>query len=134
MITGAPSFNTTGWNWVGNINGDVRTTIEVPSAGTHTVNFWMREDGFLMDKIIITSDQAFSPTGTGPAESEQAGGGPTPTISVSRNASGQVTITYTGTLVSAPTVNGTYEPVAGASGGTYTIPAGTSMAFFQSRQ
>ena len=75
QISGAPTFNVTGWNWVGNINGDTRTRIEVLSAGTHTVNFWMREDGFLMDKIILTTDSAFTPTGTGPAESEQSGGG-----------------------------------------------------------
>ena len=133
-IDGAPGFNiATGWNWVGAIQGNARATVEVATVGIHTFNVWMREDGFSVDKIILTTDQAFTPTGAGPAESEQAGGA-TPTISVSRNASGVVTITYTGTLVSSATVNGTYTPVAGASGGTYTVPAGTTMAFFRSQQ
>ena len=131
QISGAPTFNVTGWNWVGNINGDTRTRIEVPSAGTHTVNFWMREDGFLMDKIILTTDSAFTPSGTGPAESEQAGG--RPTISISRNGA-TVTITYTDTLVSSTTLTGTYTPVAGASGGSYIIPAGETTKFFKAQR
>jgi len=131
QISGAPTFNVTTWNWVGNINGDTRTRIEVPSAGTHTVNFWMREDGFLMDKIILTTDSAFTPTGTGPAESEQSGG--RPTISISRNGA-TVTITYTGTLVSSASLAGTYTPVAGASGGSYVIPAGGTIQFYKAQQ
>jgi len=47
----------------------------------------------------------------------------TPTIAASRNADGSLTITYTGTLVSSDTANGTYTAVAGATGGTYTVPA-----------
>jgi hypothetical protein len=132
QISGAPTFNVTGWNWVGNINGDTRTQIEVPSAGTHTVNFWMREDGFLMDKIILTTDAAFTPTGTGPAESEQSGGD-RPTLSISRNGA-TVTITYTGTLVSSPTLSGTYNAVTGASGGSYVIPAGATTQFYKAQR
>lgn len=121
-IDGAPTFNiATGWNWVGNIQGDTRASIEVPSAGIHTFSLWMREDGFLVDKLILTTDVDFTPTGTGPAESEQADGGGGPTISVSRNASGNPVITYTGTLESSATVDGTYTAVSGASGGTYTV-------------
>ena len=136
-IDGAPTFNVaTGWNWVGNIQGDTRATIEVPSAGTHTVSLWMREDGFLVDKLILTTDVDFTPTGTGPAESEQAGGGDEPTISVSRNASGDPVITYTGTLESSSEVDGTYAPVQGASGGTYTVDvqAGGPHQFYRSSE
>jgi len=46
-----------------------------------------------------------------------------PTISASRNADGSLTITYTGTLVSSDTANGTYSTVDGAAGGTFTVPA-----------
>jgi hypothetical protein len=74
-IDGAPGFNiAAGWNWVGNIQGDTRATIEVPSAGNHVVNIWMREDGFYFDKLIVTSDANFTPTGTGPTESVRTGG------------------------------------------------------------
>ena len=78
-IDGAPGFNiAAGWNWVGNIQGDTRATIEVPSAGSQVVNIWMREDGFYFDKLIITSDANYTPTGTGPAESVRSGGAPPP--------------------------------------------------------
>jgi hypothetical protein len=122
QLTGTPGFTINpGWNWVGNINGDTRAFVDVPSAGIHTVSLWMREDGFSVDKIVLATDSAFAPTETGPAESQQVTTG-RPTISITRNASGDVVITYTATatLESALTVNGTYAPVAGASGGTYT--------------
>jgi hypothetical protein len=132
QITGAPTFNTTAWNWVGLNSAGARVAVEVPTAGVHTVNLFMREDGFLADKIILTTDVAFTPTGQGPAESQQDGGN-RPNLSVSHNGSA-VTITYTGTLVSSTTVNGTYSAVAGATGGTYTVPAGSGTVFFQALQ
>ena len=133
QITGAPTFTTLGWNWVGSNSANARVTLVVTNAGTHIVNLWMREDGFLLDKILLTTDVAFTPTGTGPAESQQVGSG-TPTISIARNA-GALVITYTGTLVSAATVNGTYLPVAGASGGSYTVPTGgTGNQFYRAKQ
>jgi hypothetical protein len=48
-------------------------TLTIPSTGVHTVNAWMREDGFIVDKIVLTTDPAFVPTGTGPAESPSGG-------------------------------------------------------------
>jgi hypothetical protein len=52
-------------------------TFNVTTAGIHTFNIWMREDGFVIDKIVLTSNIAYTPIGTGPAESEQSepGGG-----------------------------------------------------------
>ena len=94
-------------------------------------NFQRKRNGFLMDKIILTTDSAFTPTGPGPAESEQSGG--RPTISISRNGA-TVTITYTDTLVSSTTLTGTYTPVVGASGGSYTIPAGETTVFFKAQR
>jgi hypothetical protein len=45
-----------------------------------------------------------------------------PTVSVS-NQNGKVVITFTGTLTSSPTVNGTYTAVTGATS-PYTVPTG----------
>lgn len=45
--------------------------IEVLVLGQHTLNIWMREDGFIADKIVVTSSASYTPTGTGPAESPQ---------------------------------------------------------------
>jgi hypothetical protein len=131
QITGPPTFTTLGWNWVGTNNAAVKVSVDVPSAGTHTVNLWMREDGFLLDKIILTTDLAFTPTGTGPAESAQVGTGPT--LSIGRNGA-NIVITYSGTLLSASTVNGTYTTVAGASGGSYTVSPTNTQQFFRAQQ
>ncbi len=50
--TGAPSF-------------------EVTTAGVHTLNIWMREDGLIVDKVVVTTNPNFTLTGAepGPAES-----------------------------------------------------------------
>ncbi len=119
QITGAPSFTVCpGWNWVGTNNANSLCTIAVPSAGIHTVSLWMREDGFSADKIVLTTDPTYVPTGLGPPESAEVTA--RPTISVTRNASGAPVITYTGTLESASDASGPYNTVTGASGGTYT--------------
>jgi hypothetical protein len=133
QITGAPTFTTLAWNWVGANSTGGRVTLDVTNTGIHTVSMWMREDGFLLDKLVLTMDSAFTPTGTGPAESALVGGGSNPTISIGRNAAGQVVITYSGTLLSSPTVNGTYSPVSGASS-PYTVPTGPGSTFFRAQQ
>ncbi len=131
QITGAPTFNTLSWNWVGANNAAARVTVDVPSAGIHTVSMWMREDGFLLDKILLTTDSAFTPTGTGPAESAQVSTGPS--LAIGRSGANLV-ITYSGTLLSAPAVNGPYTPVSGASGGSYTLGPTNSQQFFRAQQ
>lgn len=42
--------------------------IDVPTAGEHTVEFSMREDGFEFDKWLLTTDPDFTPNNEGPAE------------------------------------------------------------------
>ncbi len=44
-------------------------TFEVTTPGDHVVNVWMREDGFIVDKILITANPDFTPVDLGPAES-----------------------------------------------------------------
>jgi hypothetical protein len=53
-----------------------RTTMDGPSAtlgvtqpGYRDINVWMREDGFSIDKIILTTNANFYPWGNGPGES-----------------------------------------------------------------
>jgi uncharacterized repeat protein (TIGR03806 family) len=59
---------TASFGWSRATMDNVNATLSVPSAGLHTVNVWMSEDGFVIDKIVLTRDSAFTPTGTGPAE------------------------------------------------------------------
>ena len=48
-------------------------TINVSTPGIHTVNIWMREDGFVLDKLVLTDSWSYTPTGEGPAESIRGG-------------------------------------------------------------
>jgi hypothetical protein len=58
------------WNWnnqrIANLGP---AKLEVTSAGVHTVNVWMREDGFRLDKIVLTTDESYTPTDESPEES-----------------------------------------------------------------
>jgi hypothetical protein len=46
-----------------------RVSFDVTTAGLHTVNIWMREDGSVIDKIVLTTNPNYTPTGSGPPES-----------------------------------------------------------------
>jgi len=57
------------WVWTNRqMNGQV-ASFPVATAGVHTVNLWMREDGAVVDRVIISSDPKWGPKGSGPAES-----------------------------------------------------------------
>ena len=62
--------------WSGKSNGLV-CTLQVATAGVHTINVWMRESGMVFDKLVLTSDRAYVPSGTGPAESQSTQSLPT---------------------------------------------------------
>jgi PKD repeat protein len=46
------------------------------SAGVHTIHFWLRKDGLLLDKVVLTADPDFVPTGNGPDESPRGPSAP----------------------------------------------------------
>ncbi|HEV2864292.1 MAG TPA: malectin domain-containing carbohydrate-binding protein [Pyrinomonadaceae bacterium] len=59
------------WTWVqGTMDGPVATLV-VPTAGQHTVNVWMREDGMWIDRMLLTTSSGFVPSGLGPPESSR---------------------------------------------------------------
>jgi len=66
-INGFPSTFT--W-WTRTSDGPV-ATLSVPSPGIHVLNIWMREDGVVIDKVLLTTSASFTPTGTGPAPSDR---------------------------------------------------------------
>ncbi|MHC4396575.1 MAG: hypothetical protein ACYS1A_13060 [Planctomycetota bacterium] len=76
---------TTSYGWSKATMDGTDATFDVPSTGVHTVNIWMREDGFIADKIVLTTNSGYTPTGDGPAESQRGlpqppeqAGGPSP--------------------------------------------------------
>lgn len=77
-------FQLNTYDWTNQIlaNNQVQVaTIQVPTAGPHTLNAWMREDGFILDRFFLTTDPNFVPTGFGPSESNtQSSGSAAPDV------------------------------------------------------
>lgn len=79
----------TGWNnnyqWAnGRYQRDEPAQIDVQTTGLHTLNIWVREDGLIIDKIVLTTNPDFSLSGAEPGPPESFRGpqlkayGPTP--------------------------------------------------------
>jgi endoglucanase len=63
-----------GWGW----RDTTAKTFTISTTGVHTIQIWAREDGFRLDKILISLNQSFTPSGLGDAESTRSGGSCTP--------------------------------------------------------
>jgi hypothetical protein len=114
----------------------------IPSPGTWAVGTYIVFKGLTASSIVVAASteggHAYGGTPRAPINAIQlvaAGAAPPkPTISAAVAADGKVTLTYTGTLVSSPTVTGPYTPVANASS-PYTVdPKTLPTTFYQSKQ
>ena len=63
-------------------------TVEVPAPGPRAIALARREDGTFVDKILLTTDSAFTPTGTGPIETREGAPG-LPTVTLTSPTAGQ---------------------------------------------
>jgi Ca2+-binding RTX toxin-like protein len=68
---GITGFNGGSYQWGNTSTSGPVATFTVSAVGENTINLWMREDGVYADKILITDDPGYTPTGLGPAESGQ---------------------------------------------------------------
>lgn len=59
---------TKAWTWANKKMDQKVASFTVSTAGPHTINFWIREDGAVIDRFVITPDPKWSPKGAGPAE------------------------------------------------------------------
>jgi glucose/arabinose dehydrogenase len=59
------------FSWKGHTASGALATINVTTPGVHTLNIWAREDGAIIDKIVLSRSAGFQPTGLGPTESVQ---------------------------------------------------------------
>jgi lysophospholipase L1-like esterase len=50
--------------WTQETMDGVVATIEVATPGEHTLNVWMREDGTVVDKVVLSVNPAYQPSGT----------------------------------------------------------------------
>ena len=58
------------WSWSSMRRGGQRVVLSVPSAGVHAINLWMREDGLLVDKLVLTTDSQYIPVDSGPVTTQ----------------------------------------------------------------
>ena len=57
------------WSWSGNTGAGQRATVSVSKTGVQTIEVYMREDGLILDKVVLTTSAGYMPSGAGPAES-----------------------------------------------------------------
>ena len=48
------------WSWSSSTRDRHRATLNVPSAGTHAVNLWIREDGLELDRLALSFDESWT--------------------------------------------------------------------------
>lgn len=69
-LTGFP-FNE--WGWTAATMDGVTATVTISTPGLHTIHIYAREDGLRLDRVLLTLDGNYVPTGGGPDESPQGG-------------------------------------------------------------
>ena len=94
------------------------------------MNLWMREDGFVCDKFLLTTNAAYTPSGIGPAENLGSPAAGPIVLTITKIAGGvQISWTGTGTLQSSSNVTGPFAKVIGA-GSSPVIVAPTATPLF----
>jgi hypothetical protein len=67
-----------GWDsnyrWSNDTRDPERASFEVTSTGVHTLNIWVREDGLIIDKIVLTTNPDYTLSGTEPGPPESIRG------------------------------------------------------------
>ena len=59
------------WSWANhNQLQSGAVTFAITQPGIHTLHLWQREDGFKLDRILLTTDDNYTPIENGPEESE----------------------------------------------------------------
>ncbi len=62
------------YTWSNRTRDPERASFEVTSTGLHTLNIWAREDGLIIDKIVLTTNPDYTLTGTEPGSPESIRG------------------------------------------------------------
>ena len=63
---------TNGWGWSRSTADGPVATLSITNTGLHTIHVWMREDGFVIDKIALSTNPLYVPTSLGPPAGEVA--------------------------------------------------------------
>ena len=64
------TFDNGTWGWIYYRSTAGQASVNIPSVGVHDLNIYIRENGFRIDKILLTEDPAtsYTPEGMGPDE------------------------------------------------------------------
>lgn len=54
--------------WSQHTTGGAVATLDVNRTGVHMLNIWMREDGVVLDKLVLTTNPRYVPQGLGPIQ------------------------------------------------------------------
>jgi len=76
-------------SWTNTRMGGRVATINVSTTGKHTLNIWMREDGTVLDKIVLTTKNSYTPVAAGPRVSARSTAGNTiyvPVVTLSNSS------------------------------------------------
>ena len=123
-ITGFPAGS--GYTW-GTTTATVHTNqVVVTTPGFHVINIWMREDGFALDRLVLSTNPSYNPTGVGPAASALV----YRPLEVSASG-GNVVLTWGGPaiLTSATSVTGPFTDVLGATSPYNVTPTGSGKYY-----
>ena len=71
------------WSWSNLRANGVVAVLVISDPGVHTVRVWMREDGFLLDRLILTKRPDYRPDGRGPRPSGRVAFGSTTPLAAS---------------------------------------------------
>ncbi|MEL6977215.1 MAG: cadherin domain-containing protein [Pseudomonadota bacterium] len=75
-VGGAPVTDGQGISWAPSGPSwadDPTAVVAISTPGTYEITIWGREDGASFDKLIMTTDAAYAPSGAGPSESATLG-------------------------------------------------------------
>jgi len=61
---------TSDFSWTSDSTDSERLTVTVDSAGRHSLDIWMREDGAEIDRVLLTTDESYNPGADEPQESQ----------------------------------------------------------------
>jgi hypothetical protein len=123
-----------GFVWANVTFEDPPARFEVTTLGEHQINLWMREDGFIVDRILLTTNPDFTPadplTEIGPAESKRATviTVEPATLSIKVKSTGlEISWSSSGKLQSADKVNGPWTETTTQTNPQIVTPTGVKF-------
>jgi hypothetical protein len=62
-------FGTGAYRWSKHTMDGTNAYLSIGSTGERTLNVYMREDGFIIDRVLLTTNASYTPSGAGPSQS-----------------------------------------------------------------